>query len=783
MDEFDLGRLDAHDFEVLCKDLFEDILGVPLEVFAQGRDGGVDLRHVAEDGNTTVIQCKHWMRSGRGKLLSHMKNEELPKIVSLSPDRYLLATSVELTVAAKDTLKTDLAPYVRSTGDIYGIEQLVAELRKRPEIVRRHYKLWLSGTAVLQGVLHQDVLLRSADLVEEVEDCVPTFVATSAFDRAREILAANSVCLLVGIPGIGKTTSARMLVKMSLDQGYQPIALSDGLDELDDMWLPDVPQVFYYDDFLGRVALEPKLGKNEDGRLLDVIRRIRRTRGKRLILTTREYILAQGRQRYGRLNDGDLDLSTCTIQPEGFTAEVRAHILYNHVRHSGIPITEKQRFASSEKWSEIVRHPNFNPRLITQTLRLASRGNRTSENVADELIRNLRNPEEIWDHVITEELDDAAVQLLEVMFTFGYETRMDEVRRAWGRYRSTLGEKDDQRLFLRALKTLNGSMITIRRYDSPGAVEDERSDLVISRARELDFHNPSIRDHLAVRAARGLMSLSPLIESIEYREQILHLASLADGHPAPGMAARFREHAPAATRAAIKTYQDVATSPSDEDESWASNLEDTLMIADAFGSVELAAFVVKRLDEGQSELWGSHATHLVSLAERVEESDLIPDADSHRLVARMFDAMLSDSSYCGGDEWPRLAHLAEVLSGLTVTGAPERMQHLHREMTTCVLDRLEQWRTEDGRREAREELERWGADGLDEMLAFLPPSAVPEDLVEAYVAARSALDGDADEERDTSVPQLPSRSREQSTESADAVERLRNLLAEEGDET
>jgi hypothetical protein len=47
VDSFDLGRLSDYDFEVLCKDLFEDLLDVPLEVFARGREPGIDLRHVA----------------------------------------------------------------------------------------------------------------------------------------------------------------------------------------------------------------------------------------------------------------------------------------------------------------------------------------------------------------------------------------------------------------------------------------------------------------------------------------------------------------------------------------------------------------------------------------------------------------------------------------------------------------------------------------------------------------------------------------------------------------
>ncbi|MEV5869926.1 hypothetical protein AB0L79_25270 [Streptomyces tendae] len=56
MDSFELGRLTDHDFEVVCRDLFSDVLGIPLEIFPRGRDRGVDLRHTSPAG-TTVVNC------------------------------------------------------------------------------------------------------------------------------------------------------------------------------------------------------------------------------------------------------------------------------------------------------------------------------------------------------------------------------------------------------------------------------------------------------------------------------------------------------------------------------------------------------------------------------------------------------------------------------------------------------------------------------------------------------------------------------------------------------
>ncbi|HEX4394418.1 MAG TPA: restriction endonuclease, partial [Mycobacterium sp.] len=81
MDTFDLARLTDFDFELVCKDLFGEILHFNLEVFGPGADGGVDLRHMSvSTDKSTIIQCKHWVRSGRAALIRHMERSELPKV-------------------------------------------------------------------------------------------------------------------------------------------------------------------------------------------------------------------------------------------------------------------------------------------------------------------------------------------------------------------------------------------------------------------------------------------------------------------------------------------------------------------------------------------------------------------------------------------------------------------------------------------------------------------------------------------------------------------------------
>ena len=120
VDAFDLGRLTDVDFESLCQDLFSEIYGVRLELFAPGPDEGVDLRHLAPTTGQMIVQCKHWNRASAASLARHIRLHELPKVLRLEPDRYILATSVDLSKAAKDSLYALLSPFVKEIGGHLG---------------------------------------------------------------------------------------------------------------------------------------------------------------------------------------------------------------------------------------------------------------------------------------------------------------------------------------------------------------------------------------------------------------------------------------------------------------------------------------------------------------------------------------------------------------------------------------------------------------------------------------------------------------------------------------
>jgi hypothetical protein len=149
----------AHDFSLLSPSEFEDLtrdllgreLGIRFEAFPDGPDDGMDGRHAAADGDV-ILQAKHYYRSGYAKLRAKMKQER-SAIDALAPKRYLLATSAALTPANKTQIAAEIGPALKSPGDIFGPQDLIALLRKFPEIETAHPKLWQQSSAVLKDLI------------------------------------------------------------------------------------------------------------------------------------------------------------------------------------------------------------------------------------------------------------------------------------------------------------------------------------------------------------------------------------------------------------------------------------------------------------------------------------------------------------------------------------------------------------------------------------------------------------------------------------------------------
>lgn len=143
-------------------------------------------------------------------------------------------------------------------------------------------------------MLHNAEACQTQFAVERVIRKLPIFVQNGAFPRAQGILDKTKVLVISGVPGIGKTTLAEMLLYAHLEQGYEPVVIQAEVREGKNLFGSHKRQVFYFDDFLGQTFLGENRfpgGMNNDVALVDFVEMIKATEKSRFILTTREHPL------------------------------------------------------------------------------------------------------------------------------------------------------------------------------------------------------------------------------------------------------------------------------------------------------------------------------------------------------------------------------------------------------------------------------------------------------------------------------------------------------------
>jgi hypothetical protein len=306
MSYYDFHQLSPYDLEQLTRDLLQADWGVTLENFKSGKDRGIDLRYASARGHT-VIQCKHFLRTGLNGLLRELQ-KEATKVRNLRPQRYVLATTVPLSDVNKSSIINVIGPEFLAPSDVIGQEGLNNLLGKHPKIEQKHFKLWLASRAVLDRVLHNAELTRSEFKARKIYEDAKRYVQNRAFRIALSMLQENRIVIIAGPPGVGKTTLANLLLYRHLEQGYQAVVIQRDIEEGFKLLQDGEKQIFYFDDFMGSTFLGDRLflSKNEDKALLEFIAIVRASRGARLILTTREHIFAQAIENSERLRHSEV---------------------------------------------------------------------------------------------------------------------------------------------------------------------------------------------------------------------------------------------------------------------------------------------------------------------------------------------------------------------------------------------------------------------------------------------------------------------------------------------
>lgn len=429
MPDYDFSILDDYEFELLCRDLFNEeqrIIvksnnGLPggkiisFQSFKRGKDGGIDLYY--EDNTDTVIGQVKLSRGKFPDLFTALQKKvngknEADKVKDKKPSKYVFMTSVSLSLQNKNKLKDFFSPFVLSINDIYGREDLNKLISQFENVERRHLKLYLNSHRVLDHLLNSATFSRSSISLKQFQETVKYFVQTESYSNALTILEAKRLLIIKGLPGVGKTTLAKMLSLQFAEQGYTFVEIFNLDNELERVIATEEKLILYYDDFLGSNSYTISEALRHESRLSNLLRQIIVSHNKYLILTTRTNILSNAKVRSEKLQNVFEAVTKYEVDITKLDLREKKQILFKHFNRNGLEIE-----LLGSRIDEIISHENFNPRLIEFiTYNLSINQNL---NILEFVFSVLEKPNEIWNFAYQQQTDFTSKIYLNHLFMFG----------------------------------------------------------------------------------------------------------------------------------------------------------------------------------------------------------------------------------------------------------------------------------------------------------------------------------------------------------------------------
>lgn len=511
---YDLSNLNDYEFELLCKDIMQKKLGVPLHTFPRGKDGGIDICD-AEVRPIVIIQAKHYLKSSVSQLISSLK-KEVSKVETKRPQKYYVCTSLELTKAKKNEIVSMFSEYMTDTSfilDKIDINSFLSD-QKNIDIVQKNYKLWFCASNILSLITNQNVFIDCSELIDDIENHIRLFVETESFFEAKQKLKENKVIIITGAPGVGKSTISKMLLLFFADDGYSVRYSSDNsIAEIKKALSsdPTKKEIILLDDFLGQHYL--KIKDSQPNELKTLMTYIEKSTNKKLIMNSRITILNEAFQSsitFQHLMERH-DSKKYLIDLDRMSSFEKAKILYNHLYFNELPSSYFNNLKLNRNYFSIIQHKNYNPRIIEYVTNIKKYLQVLPENYFNFILKKLDNPEDVWRDEFRNRLEEIDRILANTIYTL----TDDYVEAANLEMAFNKRIRNSQNID----SSINPFKDTLSRLlDSILKNTEEREKLKVA------VLNPSINDYLLSEISANPYEQIKIIENAMFIEQIMKVA-------------------------------------------------------------------------------------------------------------------------------------------------------------------------------------------------------------------------------------------------------------------
>ncbi|MBK7700504.1 MAG: AAA family ATPase [Saprospiraceae bacterium] len=425
MNNFDFHNLLAPtEFETFCTHVLE-IRENPIKftTYRRGRDGGIDIKSTNTQ-EKIIGQCKLYIPQNERGLINNLK-KELLKCKRLKLDRYIICVNINLSVSLSKEILELFKGYKRCEEDIIDGQKLNKYLEQPAyEYLFKIYSKLLvpnlkAVEIALEKVINRKFYNISRTFLLDLIDKHKLYHNTEQLQHLIQKLEEDKVIILSGNPGVGKTTTAKMIANYFINRKKSEVFYLGENDYAETTSVLENNRLIIVDDFWGQ-NFSPKIKDNStyEREFVSLINNFKSFDNSYLILISREYILKDILKNAELETEHIVRDNKYIIQLKDYSKEDKVKIFLNHLIFYDFELAYLESLSYSDEFEHILNHKNYSPRILEIFIkRYKIEVYQSSYDFYDKLHKYLDNPIEYWTQAFKKLSPNAQLILLVLLIT------------------------------------------------------------------------------------------------------------------------------------------------------------------------------------------------------------------------------------------------------------------------------------------------------------------------------------------------------------------------------